>query len=50
MSQGHNGVAVVDEKHQVIVHAEAFGAAVEHDLLQPMKGGIKPYPSPENGR
>lgn len=25
--QGYNGVAVVDDKHQVIVHAEAFGAA-----------------------
>ena len=31
--QGYNGVTVVDEKHQVIVHAEAFGAAQEHDLL-----------------
>jgi transposase len=34
--QGYNGVAVVDDKHQVIVHAEAFGAAQEHGLLQPM--------------
>lgn len=39
--QGYNGVAVVDEKHQVIVHAEAFGAAQEHDLLQPMIEGTK---------
>jgi len=37
--QGYNGVAVVDEKHQVIVHAEAFGAAQEHDLLLPMIEG-----------
>ena len=33
--QGYNGVAVADEKHQVIVHAKAFGAAQEHDLLKP---------------
>jgi transposase len=39
--QGYNGVAVVDDKHQVIVHAEAFGAAQEHDLLQPMVEGAK---------
>ena len=34
--QGYNGVTVVDDKHQVIVHAEAFGKAQEHDLLKPM--------------
>jgi transposase len=34
--QGYDGVACVDAKHQVIVHAEAFGEAQEHDLLQPM--------------
>lgn len=39
--QGYNGVAVVDDKHQVIVHAEAFGAAQEHDLLMPMIEGTK---------
>jgi transposase len=39
--QGYNGVAVVDEKHQVIVCAEAFGAAQEHDLLKPMIEGTK---------
>lgn len=39
--QGYNGVAVVDDKHQVIVHAEAFGAAQEHDLLEPMIEGAK---------
>jgi transposase len=38
--QGYNGVAVVDDKTQ-IVHAEAFGAAQEHDLLQPMIEGVK---------
>jgi len=39
--QGYNGVAVVDDKHQVIVHAEAFGAAQEHDLLEPMIEGTR---------
>jgi len=39
--QGYNGVAVVDDKHQVIVHAEAFGAAQEHDLLEPMIDGTR---------
>jgi transposase len=39
--QGYNGVAVVDSRHQVIVHAEAFGAAQEHDLLIPMIEGTK---------
>ena len=39
--QGYDGVTVVDNKHQVIVHAEAFGAAQEHDLLQPMIEGVK---------
>jgi transposase len=39
--QGYDGVAVVDEKHQVIVHAEAFGAAQEHDLLKPMVEGTR---------
>jgi len=39
--QGYDGLAVVDSKHQVIVHAEAFGAAQEHDLLIPMIEGTK---------
>jgi len=39
--QGYDGVAVVDSKHQVIVHAEAFGAAQEHDLLIPMIEGTR---------
>jgi transposase len=34
--QGYDGVAIVDAKHQVIVHAEAFGVLKEHDLVQPM--------------
>jgi hypothetical protein len=39
--QGYNGVAVVDAKHQIIVHAEAFGAGQEHDLLKPMVEGTR---------
>jgi len=34
--QGYNGVAVVDEKHQIIVKAEAHGEGQEAHLLQPM--------------
>lgn len=34
--QGYNGVAMVDSKYQVIVGAEAFGEATEHNLLIPM--------------
>ena len=39
--QGYDGVTVVDDKHQVIVHAEAFGSAQEHDLLKPMVEGTR---------
>jgi transposase len=38
--QGYDGVAAVDAKHQIIVHAEAYGQAQEHDLLLPMVEGI----------
>lgn len=34
--QGYTGVAAVDAKHQVVVHAEAFGTGQEHGLLEPM--------------
>lgn len=34
--QGYNGVAAVDSKHQIIVHAEAYGRSQEHGLLEPM--------------
>lgn len=34
--QGYDGVATVDARHQVVVHAQAFGQAQEHDLLVPM--------------
>lgn len=39
--QGYDGIASVDDKHQVIVHAEAFGKAQEHDLLKPMIEGTR---------
>ena len=34
--QGYTGVAVVDDKHQIVVGAEAFGEGQEHGLLVPM--------------
>jgi len=39
--QGYTGVAAVDARHQVIVHAEAYGAAQEHALLLPMVAGVE---------
>jgi len=39
--QGYDGVAVIDGKRQVVVHAEAFGAAQEDDLLIPMIEGAR---------
>jgi len=39
--QGYDGVAVIDGKHQVVVHAEAFGAAQEHGVLIPMIEGTR---------
>ncbi len=34
--QGYNGVAVVDGRHQIVVHAEALGEGQENHLLPPM--------------
>jgi hypothetical protein len=39
--QGYDGVAATDGKHQVIIQAEAFGEAQEHDLLKPMIEGVR---------
>jgi transposase len=39
--QGYNGQALVDKKHQVIVHAQAFGNAHDHQHLAPMIDGAK---------
>jgi transposase len=34
--QGFNGVAAVDDKHQIVIAAEAFGQGPENNLLKPM--------------
>ena len=39
--QGYDGVAMVDAKHQVVVHAAAYGEAQEHGLLIPMLEGAR---------
>ena len=39
--QGYNGLAVAEAKHQIIVHAQAFGQGPEKDLLKPMLEGAK---------
>jgi transposase len=39
--QGYNAQALVDNKHQVIVHGEAFGDAQDHFLIPPMLDGAK---------
>lgn len=39
--QGYVGVSAVDNQHQIIVSAEAFGQGQEHDLLEPIVEGVK---------
>lgn len=39
--QGYDGVATVDAKRQVVVHAQAFGVPQEHELLMPMVEATK---------
>lgn len=39
--QGYDGVTVTDAKHQVVVHAQAYGEAQEHALLIPMLEGVR---------
>ena len=39
--QGYTGVATADSRHQVVVHAEAFGQGQEHGLIKPVVEGIK---------
>ncbi|GAB5453191.1 MAG: IS1182-like element ISMac1 family transposase [Halioglobus sp.] len=39
--QGYNGIAAVDQKHQIIVEAQAFGASQEQHTLKPMLAGIE---------
>jgi len=44
--QGYDGVAAVDDKHQIIVHGQAYGQAQEHDLLLPMIEGVEQHFGP----
>jgi len=39
--QGYNAVTAADEKHQIIVNAECFGAGSEQQTLAPMIEGIE---------
>jgi len=39
--QGYNGQTLVDKKHQVIIHSEAFGRGQDHDHVAPMLEGAK---------
>jgi len=39
--QGYNGQAIVDSKHQVIVHGEAIGKGLDNDNLPPVIDGAK---------
>ena len=41
--QGYNGVAAVDSKHQVIMHAEAYGSGSEQPTLIPMVDAIRQH-------
>jgi transposase len=39
--QGYNANAMVDEKHQIVVHAEAFGKGEDASSMEPMLEGAK---------
>ena len=39
--QGYNGIATVDQKHQIIVDAQAFGEGQEHHTLQPVLNSVR---------
>jgi len=39
--QGYNANAIVDEKHQIVVHAEAFGKGEDGSNMEPMLEGAK---------
>jgi hypothetical protein len=40
--QGYTGVAAVDEKHQIILDAQAHGTGSEQELLRPVVEALKP--------
>jgi len=44
--QGYTGVAAVDEKHQVIVEAQAHGSGSEQEVLVPMLDRLAPVATP----
>jgi transposase len=39
--QGYNGQALVDDKHQIIIHGQAFGSGQDAKHLEPMVDGAK---------
>jgi hypothetical protein len=39
--QGYNANAIVDEKHQIVMHTEAFGKGEDSSLMEPMLEGAK---------
>ena len=39
--QGYNANAIVDEKHQIVLHAEAFGKGGDSSIMEPMLKGAK---------
>lgn len=39
--QGYNGVAAVDDQHQIVIAAEAFGQGPENNLLAPMVDQVR---------
>ena len=39
--QGYNANAIVDEKHQIVMHAEAFGQGGDSSIMEPMLEGAK---------
>lgn len=41
--QGYTGVAAVDDRHQVIVYAEAFGEGQEQSTLAPVLDGLSDH-------
>lgn len=41
--QGYTGVAVVDDKHQLIVDAQAHGVGQEQELLGPTLSAVQPW-------
>jgi hypothetical protein len=39
--QGYNAKSIVDEKHQVVLHGEAFGRGEDSSIMGPMLEGAK---------